>query len=102
MAGRIKVAEVGELLPGQGKLVQVDGEEVALFNVNGAYHAMGAVCPHEGGPLHEGEVEGETIICPWHGYDFHVKTGACSPDPELRVRTYVVKTEGNDVCIEIA
>ncbi len=101
MARLIKVAELADLTPGQGKLVQVDGEDVALFNVNGTYCAIGAVCPHEEGPLHEGEIEGETIICPWHGFDFHVKTGECSVDPDLRVRTYIVKTEGNDVCIEV-
>ena len=102
MARRIKVAEWCELTPGQGKLVQVDGEDIALFNVSGTYCALGAVCPHEEGPLHEGEVDGETIVCPWHGFDFHAKTGECSVDRELRVKTLVVKTEGNDVCIEVA
>jgi nitrite reductase/ring-hydroxylating ferredoxin subunit len=102
MARPIKVAAVNELSPGQGKLVQVDGNNIALFNVNGTYHAMGAVCPHEDGPLHEGEVDGDTIIYPWHGYDFNVKTGECPLDSELRVLTYVVKTERNDVFIEVA
>ena len=102
MARLIKVAEVSDLPPGQGKLVQVDGEDVALFYLKGAYYALGAVCPHEEGPLHEGEVDGETIVCPWHGYDFHVKTGECSVDSELRVKTYVVMTQGNDVCIKVA
>lgn len=102
MARLIKVAELGELTPGHGKLVQVDGEDVALFNVNGTYYALGAECPHEGGPLHEGEVDGDSIICPWHAFDFHVKTGECSVDPELRVKAYVVKTTGNEVCIEVA
>jgi len=102
MARRVKVAEGNELPPGQGKLVQVDGKDIALFNVNGTYRAMAAVCPHEDGPLHEGEVDGDTIVCPWHGYDFSVKTGECSVDPELRALIYVVKTEGNDVFIEVA
>lgn len=102
MARRVKVAQVGELSPGQGKLVQVDGNDIALFNVNGTFHAVGAACPHEEGPLHEGEVDGETIVCPWHGYDFDVKTGQCSVDSELRVPTYTVKTEGSDVFIEMA
>jgi nitrite reductase/ring-hydroxylating ferredoxin subunit len=102
MARLVKVAEVNELSPGQGKLVEVDGQEIALFNVNGALYAMGAVCPHEGGPLQEGEIDGGTVICPWHGYDYNLKTGECSVDPELRVTTYVVKTEANDVFIEAA
>ena len=102
MARLVKLAEANELSPDQGKLVQVEGNDIALFNVNGTYHAMGAVCPHEDGPLHEGEVDGDTIICPWHGYDFNVKTGECPVDSELRVLTYVVKTERNDVFIEVA
>jgi len=102
MARLVKVAETNELSPGQGKLVQVEGNDIALFNVNGTYHAMDAVCPHEDGPLHEGELDGDTIICPWHGYEFSVKTGECSVDPELRARIYVVKTEANDVFIELA
>ncbi len=102
MARLIKVGEVDDLKPGQGRLVQVDGRDIALFNVNGTYYAVDAICPHEEGPLHEGEVDGETIVCPWHGYDFNVKTGECSVDSELRVTTFVVKTEGNDVFIEAA
>lgn len=102
MARLIKVGEVKDLPPGQGKLIQVDGQDIALFNVNGTYYAMGAVCPHEEGPLDQGEVDGHTIVCPWHGYDFNVKTGECSVDPELRVMTYTVKTEGDDLLIEVA
>ena len=102
MATLVKVAEVNELSPGQGKLVQVGGKDIALFNVDGTYRAMDAVCPHEEGPLHEGEVDGDRIICPWHGYDFSLKTGECTLDPELRVMIYPVRTEGNDVLIEMA
>jgi nitrite reductase/ring-hydroxylating ferredoxin subunit len=102
MARLIKVAAVNELSPGQGKSVQVDGKDIALFNVNGTYHVIDAVCPHEDGPLHQGEVEGDTIICPWHGYDFSVMTGECSVDPNLRVLTFVAKIQGNDVFIEMA
>jgi nitrite reductase/ring-hydroxylating ferredoxin subunit len=98
----IKVATLGELSPGQGKLVQVEGEQIALFNVKGTFHALGAVCPHEGGPLHEGEVEGDSIVCPWHAFDFKVTTGESSVDPDMRVPIYVVEIRGTDVCIEMA
>jgi len=97
-----KVASLGELSPGQGKLVRVEGAEIALFNVNGTYHALGAVCPHEGGPLHEGEVEGDCVICPWHAFDFKVTTGESGADPDLRVPIYAVAVRGADICIETA
>ena len=102
MARLIKVANADELASGQGKLIQVDGRDIALFNVNGTYCAMDAVCPHEGGPLHEGEVDGDRIVCPWHAYDFSVKTGTCSLDPELQVGVYTVKAMGTDLFIEMA
>lgn len=102
MARLGKVAEVDQLSPGRGKLLQVEGRDIALFNVKGAYHAMGAVCPHEDGALHEGDVDVDTIVRPWHGYDFNVKTGECSVNPELRVLTNVLTAEGNDVFIEMA
>ncbi|HSB69492.1 MAG TPA: Rieske 2Fe-2S domain-containing protein [Candidatus Methylomirabilis sp.] len=101
MAKLVKVAEAKDLAPGQGKLVEVDGQPIALFNVNGAFHAVGAVCPHEGGPLEDGELDGDTVICPWHGYEFSLRTGECSTDPDLRAATFVVKTEGTDVFIEV-
>ncbi len=101
MSRLVKVAILPDVAPGQGKLVVADGHEIALFNVDGTYHAIGAVCPHEGGPLQDGEVDGDTVICPWHGYDFNLKTGACSVDPELRASTYAVKVEGDDVFVEL-
>lgn len=102
MARLVKVAEINELQPGQGKLVEADGQEIALFNVNGSFYALSAICPHEGGPLQDGEVDGETVVCPWHAFDFNVKTGECSVDPELRVAAFRVKTEGSDVFLEVA
>lgn len=98
----VKVAETRDLAPGQGKLVEVDGQPIALFNVNGVFYAVGAVCPHEGGPLQDGELEDDTVICPWHSFDYNLKTGKCSVDPTLSVATFVVKTEGDDVFIEVA
>lgn len=64
MARLIEVAEAHEISSGQGTSVQAEGNDIVLFNVNGTYRAMGAVCPHEDGPLHEGEVDGNTVICP--------------------------------------
>jgi nitrite reductase/ring-hydroxylating ferredoxin subunit len=102
MGKLVKVAVTRDLAPGQGKLVEVDGQPIALFNVNGAFYALGAVCPHEGGPLQDGELDDDTVICPWHSFDFNLRTGECSADPDLRVATYVVKIEGDDVFVEAA
>ncbi len=62
----------------------------------------GSVSPPDGArTLHPGEAAGVIIIHPWHAYDFKAKTGVCSKDPGLRVLTYVVKTQGKDVLIEV-
>ena len=102
MARLIKVAELADLTPGDGKVVQVDGLRIVLFNADGRYYALEAACPHEGGPLADGVIQGLRVICPWHGYDFHLKTGDCGVDPNLRILTYPVKVQGEDLLIEMA
>lgn len=102
MAKFVKVGRVGDLADGQAKVVQVDGQRIALFYVGGRYYALEAACPHEGGPLADGIIEGLRIICPWHGYDFHLKTGECGLDPDLRALTYPVKVQDDDLLIEMA
>ena len=98
----VKIAEVGELSPGEKKLVEVEGLAIALFNVDGEYYAIDDVCTHDGGPLAEGELDGEEIECPRHGARFNVKTGEalCMPAFES-VETYEVVVEGSDVKISI-
>ena len=61
-----KVATTQELPAGTAKQVTVNGRKLALFNINGTYHAIDDTCPHRGGPLCEGEVAGEEVTCPWH------------------------------------
>ena len=96
------MGRVDDLAEGDVKVVQVNGQRIALFNVGGPYYALEASCPHEGGPLADGIVEGVRVICPWHGYDFHLKTGECGIDPDLRALTYPVKIQGEDLLIEMA
>ncbi|MBI4737254.1 MAG: Rieske 2Fe-2S domain-containing protein [candidate division NC10 bacterium] len=102
MAKFVKVGRVGDLADGQAKVVQVDGLRIALFYVGGRFYALEAACPHEGGPLADGVIEGLRIVCPWHGYDFHLKTGECGLDPDLRALTYPVKVQDDDLLIEMA
>ncbi len=102
MAKFVKVGRVGDLAEGGVKVVQVNGQRIALFNVGGRYYALEATCPHEGGPRADGVVKGLWVTGPWHGYDFHLKTGDCGVDPGLRVLTYPVKVQGEDLLIEMA
>jgi nitrite reductase/ring-hydroxylating ferredoxin subunit len=80
-------------------IVIVNGTKVALFRCGGAFYAIRNQCPHMGGDLGDGYLEGEIVRCPWHGWKFSVKTGK-APDTEVvGVRTYEVKVEGDDVLV---
>jgi nitrite reductase/ring-hydroxylating ferredoxin subunit len=71
----VKVAKANEIEPGQARLVDVKGKQIALFNVEGEFFALENVCAHQGGPLADGEISGHEVICPWHGATFDIRTG---------------------------
>jgi nitrite reductase/ring-hydroxylating ferredoxin subunit len=71
---RIPLSSLG---PDGRALVEIEGTEVALFVVDGKAHAFANACPHEGNPLHEGEILGDTLTCAYHGWKFDLETGAC-------------------------
>jgi 3-phenylpropionate/trans-cinnamate dioxygenase ferredoxin subunit len=102
MAKFVKVAKTGDIAPGQAKMVEVDGKNMALFNLEGNFYAIDDTCTHVGGPLSEGEIEGEQVTCPWHGSIFNIKTGeVLSPPARTGVASYNVRVEGSDIEIEV-
>lgn len=96
-----KVGAVRDLAPGEGKVIEVEGHEIALFNVNGTFYALNNACPHRGGPLGEGFLEGEIVTCPWHGWKFDVTTGVSPENPRAKVASFPVKVEGEDLYVEL-
>ena len=76
MAKLLKIAKTKDVPPGQAAPFTIEGQKIALFNVEGTYYAIGDTCTHRGGPLSEGDVQGTRVTCPWHGADFDLKTGA--------------------------
>ncbi len=98
----VKVASVTEIAPGEARLVNVKGKEIALFNVEGDFFALENSCTHEEGPLAEGDIEGYEVECPWHGARFDIRTGAvlCAPAYD-DVARFNVRVVGNDVEVEI-
>lgn len=102
MGEYVKVAVTNEIAPNQGKLVEVRGQKIALFNVEGMYYAIDNTCTHRGGPLSEGELEGEEVTCPWHGAKFKVTSGeVLSPPAPQGVKSFPVRVTGNDLEVEI-
>ena len=99
MPNFVKAANASDLKAGQNKVVNVNGTEIALFNVEGQFYAITNTCPHRGGPLGEGSLEGDVVTCPWHGWRFNVKTGISPVMPAMKVEQYEVKVEGNEVFV---
>jgi nitrite reductase/ring-hydroxylating ferredoxin subunit len=97
MGAFVRVTGTIDVKPGQGIVAEVNGKTVAVFNVDGTFHAISNTCIHRGGPLGEGELEGSVVTCPWHGWQYDVTTGACVANPAAKVERYEVKVEGTDV-----
>jgi nitrite reductase/ring-hydroxylating ferredoxin subunit len=109
------VATVGEIPPGQRKLVTIRGRQIAVFNLDGEFFGLFNRCPHQGGPMCEGILtgliesdepgdyrysrKGEILRCPWHGWEFDVRTGQSFCDPsKISVRSYPIEVaEGQRV-----
>ena len=90
--------------PGPGKVMEVDvnGVQICLANLNGELAALDNVCPHRQGPLGQGWIEGEAVICPWHSWAFNAKTGQSEYPPGHSVKVFPVKTEDGDILVKIA
>jgi nitrite reductase/ring-hydroxylating ferredoxin subunit len=95
----IKVARKSDIPEGEGIAVTCGNERIALFNVAGDIHAVSDTCPHAGGPLSDGWLEGTEVTCPWHGWSFDVQYR--DEDPRDGVCRYKVHIEGDDVTIEL-
>jgi 3-phenylpropionate/trans-cinnamate dioxygenase ferredoxin subunit len=107
---KYEVATVEEIPPGERKIVEVAGRSIGVFNIDGEFFALRNNCPHEGGPLCVGPIcgfvsserpgeyhysrQGEILRCPWHGWEFDIRTGQSWFDPKkVRVRRYEVTLE---------
>jgi nitrite reductase (NADH) small subunit len=122
---RVVVGTVGEIPVGERKIVvPFRGRAgIGVFNVNGRFYALRNICPHNRGPLCTGHVsgrfvasappssagatlamdrDGEILRCPWHNWAFDITDGSCLGDPRLRVKTYPVSVQGDDVVVEYA
>ena len=111
------VATVAEIPPGQRKLVTVRGRSIAVFNLGGEFFGLFNRCPHQGGPMCEGILtgliesdepgrysysrKGEILRCPWHGWEFDIRTGIHPGNAKARLRKVKVQVADGDVVIAI-
>lgn len=96
-----KVGTMADLAAGKPIRATVEGEKILVFLVEDQAVATAARCPHAHGPLHQGEICGSQLICPWHGWTFNLPSGSCEEDPDLVLATYTVVRDGDDLLVSI-
>jgi len=97
----VKVASAKDLADGEAKVVQVNGKTIALFRQDGKFFALDNSCLHHGGPLGEGQVEGNIVTCPWHAWQYDITTGENQFNRSMRVSRYRVKVEAGEVHVDV-
>ena len=98
---RYRLASITDIPPGTAREVTVGSRVLAVFNVAGQFHALDGICPHAGGPLGEGTLEGTIVTCPWHGWQFDVSSGRHCLSSQIRQPQFTVSIEGSDVYVEL-
>ena len=89
----VTVGRVEDVPPGRGATVELSsGAELALYNINGEFHAIENFCPHKGAPLADGNLCGHVVECDWHGWRFDIRTGQCLNRPDS-IEVYEVVIE---------
>ena len=102
MAQHIAVAKIDQIASGQQRLVRAQGQEFALFNIEGTIYAINNSCPHSRGPLSEGRLAANIITCPWHGAKFDITSGQCLAAPAtVDVQTYPVHIKDGTIFVEL-
>lgn len=111
------MARASEVAPGKSKMVTIAGREIGLFNLDGEYFALANRCPHAGGPLCRGTIvplvqsdgpgsyrlarHQEFLRCPWHGWEFDIRTGQSWCDPNsVRARPFAVTVESGESLVK--
>jgi nitrite reductase (NADH) small subunit len=101
MSRFVKLATLNELPLGAAREVEFEGRVYALYNIEGVISAIDGICPHQGGPLAEGTVEGTTVTCPWHGWQIDIRTGKTELGAKIKQSVYDVKIEDQDVLVAV-
>lgn len=101
MSNWVRVGRLADFPPGASREVLAGERVVALFNCDGTLYALDGICPHQGGPLGEGELCGATVTCPWHGWQFDVRTGQHATSRAVRQPTLGVKIAGDEIWVDV-
>ena len=101
MSTWIRIASLTECPVGSAQQCVAEDRIVALFNVDGEIYALDGICPHQGGPLGKGTLEGCVVTCPWHGFQFDVTTGQNAANPSIMHPRLEIKIEDGEVFVDV-
>ena len=97
----VRVGPLRHLPAGSAMQFEIGENAVAVCNVDGTLHAMDGICPHSGGPLGHGALDGHILTCPFHGWEFDCRTGLSEVDEFLKLATYAVKVEDGNILVDL-
>lgn len=97
----VEIATVADIPLGRAKAFPLNGRMVAVYHTADGFFATENTCPHRGGPLAEGDLLGNEIVCPWHLWGFDVATGVCTGNPEIAVPKIDLQVEGDRLLVRV-
>ena|SRR5579871_3486356 len=97
----VKVASLAQLSPGTLMEAVVGENSYAVANVDGEVHVLDGICPHAGGPLGQGALHDDIVVCPWHAWEYNCRTASCVGADDLKVEKFPSKIENGDVYIDV-
>ena len=97
----VRAGSLARVPPGTIFEAIIDGRQVAICNTGDALHAVDGRCPHAGGPLAHGALHEHWIVCPYHGWEFDCRTGEHDYNPTVKIDTFAVMTDGDDILIDV-
>jgi nitrite reductase (NADH) small subunit len=95
------VGSLANVPEGAGREVVVAGRILAIFRVGADVYAIDGMCAHQGGPLAEGSIEGGIVTCPWHGWQYDVRSGRQPITPAICQTTFPVRIEGDRILVDV-
>ena len=96
-----KIAKTSDIGEGAGKTFTIEGQTIAVFNKGEGFFAIEDTCKHKGGSLGEGKLDGDTITCPLHGWQYNITNGECLMNPQVKMKSFPVKVENGEISLEV-
>lgn len=97
----IDAGSIADLPLGRAKAISAGDKKIAVFHTAKGFFALDNTCPHRGGPLAEGDIIKDEIICPWHLWGFDLASGLCAGNPDIFVATHEVRIEGERILVKL-